>query len=224
MHPADQSPVNPLPTIVWVLFAAIVIPEALFSLGAAGMVGGPGAIGWRLAAINEVLVAGPYWEDVIRRGLTSDTALRFVAYPFVHEAFTSTLFAAVLLLALGKLVGEVMGQLAVAVVFVLSAIFGAVVFCMVAGDDWMVGAFPAVYGLIGSYTFLMWRRSDELGEGPARAFSLIGFLMGIQILFSLLFGGLSWVADLAGFFCGLVLSLVVVPGGLGRLRRLIQRK
>jgi membrane associated rhomboid family serine protease len=59
----------------------------------------------------------------------------------------------------------------------------------------------------------------------ARAFTLIGFLMGIQLVFGLLFGGgLDWVADLAGFVAGFALSFVVAPGGVSQiLARMRQR-
>ena len=42
-----EPAVNPLPPVVVALFIAIVVPEAIFSLGASGLVGGPGAVGWR---------------------------------------------------------------------------------------------------------------------------------------------------------------------------------
>jgi membrane associated rhomboid family serine protease len=54
---------------------------------------------------------------------------------------------------------------------------------------------------------------------------MILFLLGAQLLFSLLFGGADyWVADLAGFVAGFALSFVVSPGGVSRLTsRLRQR-
>ncbi len=39
-HPDDSAPVNPLPPVVWLLFAAIVVPELTFTLGAQGLIGG----------------------------------------------------------------------------------------------------------------------------------------------------------------------------------------
>ena len=45
--PNDTPPVNPLPPVVFLLFAAVVMPEIAFLLGAQGVVGGPGAVGWR---------------------------------------------------------------------------------------------------------------------------------------------------------------------------------
>ncbi|MEM8576413.1 MAG: rhomboid family intramembrane serine protease [Pseudomonadota bacterium] len=225
MHPPEQSPVNPMPPIVWVLFLAVAVPELVFSMGEAGLVGGPEAIGWRLAAAREYGFVGPVFDQMLSLWIFPwEHVLRFVSYPFIHQGFTGTLFGAVLLLALGKLVGEVMGQLAVAVVFVFSGIVGALAFGLLTDQTLLIGAFPPVYGLIGCYTFVMWHRLERMGEGPARAFGLIGLLMVIQIGFSMFSGSLEWVADLAGFLCGLGLSLVVVPGGLARLRRLVQRR
>ncbi|MEN9061684.1 hypothetical protein [Ponticoccus litoralis] len=42
--------------------------------------------------------------------------------------------------------------------------------------------------------------------------------MGIQLVFAVLFGGgQDWIADLAGFVTGFVLTTALVPGGLARL-------
>ncbi len=49
---------------------------------------------------------------------------RFVTYAFVHGSFTHAIFAGVLLLALGKFVGEVLGEVAVLVVFLVATVGG----------------------------------------------------------------------------------------------------
>ena len=50
-----------------------------------------------------------------------------------------------------------------------------------------------------------------------RAFGLIGMLMGIRLVFGLLFGtDDTWIADLGGFFAGFLLAVVMVPGGWRR--------
>jgi membrane associated rhomboid family serine protease len=52
-----------------------------------------------------------------------------------------------------------------------------------------------------------------------RAFSLIGLLLAVQLIFGLLFGaGQQWVAEVAGFCTGFALSFVVSPGGWQRAR------
>lgn len=227
MHdPHDPPPVNPLPPVVWLLFAAIAVPEALFSLGAAGWIGGPEAIGWRLAAIETYGFSSDIFGWMLSNGrFPTEHVQRLVTYSFVHGAFTSTLFAVVLMLALGKLVGEAMGQIAVLVLYFGASIFGAMVYAVLLSDSgWLIGGFPAVYGLIGGYSFLMWQRLADTGQQQLQAFSLIAMLMGIQLVFGVFFGPtVQWVADLAGFVFGFAASVLLVPGGLTRLLHHLRR-
>jgi membrane associated rhomboid family serine protease len=63
-----------------------------------------------------------------------------------------------------------------------------------------------------------------LGKSQRRAFSLIGALMGIQLLFGVLFGGsYDWLADAAGFAAGFCLSFFVGPGGWRKIQELLRR-
>ncbi len=218
--PNNTPPVNPLPPVVLLLFAAVALPELMFTMGAQGWIGGPDAVGWRLAAIEKYGFSGDLFDWMLTNGRWMPEHLqRFVTYSFVHGTFTSTLFSAVLMLALGKLVGESMGQVAVVVLYLGGSIFGALVYALLLNDPaWLVGGFPAVYGLIGGYSFLMWQRLADTGQQQLRAFSLIAILMGIQLLFGVFFGpNTQWVADLAGFAFGFAASVLLVPGGLARV-------
>lgn len=215
----EPAPVNPLPPIVVVLFLAIVLPEAAFSLGAQGLIGGADAVGWRLATVQQFGFSGDIFDWMMQNGRwLPEHLVRFLTYPFVHESFTSTLFAAVILLALGKLVGETMGQLAVAVIFVGAGVFGALIYALLLNDPvWLTGAFPSVYGLIGGYTFIFWQRLGAAGQEQLRAFSLIAMLMGLQLIWGVFFNvGNGWVADISGFGFGFAASIVLVPGGMAR--------
>ena len=92
-------------------------------------------------------------------------------------------------------------------------------------DAPLIGAYPPVYGLIGSFTFLLWVGLAAAGANKYRAFSMIGFLLGVQLLFGLLFGGGSeWIADLAGFAAGFALSFVVSPGGWAKVMAMIRQR
>ena len=146
--------------------------------------------------------------------------MRLVTYPFVHVNFTHALFVVVILLAMGKMVGEVFRWWAVLVVFFAAAIVGALAYTRCpALQAPLIGGYPPVYGLIGAFTFLLWVNLAAVGANKYRAFTLIGFLLGIQLLFGLVFGGgWDWVADLAGFATGFLLSFVVSPGGWARVR------
>lgn len=216
MSDSQAFPVNPLPAAVIALFVVIMGVEGLFQLGNAGLVGGPQAVGWRLAAIEDFAFSPAVWEQVTVMGNLSPGMLqRFVTYSFVHGSFTHAIFAGVLLLALGKFVGEVLGSAAMLTVFFAAAIGGAVAFgILMAGNMPLFGAYPGVYGLIGAYTYILWRKLAQSGANRIAAFRMIGFLLAIQLVFALIFGSQpTWIADIAGFVFGGAASVLVAPGG-----------
>ncbi|MEL7213804.1 MAG: rhomboid family intramembrane serine protease, partial [Pseudomonadota bacterium] len=220
------SPVNPLPPIVVALFLFIAGIELMFLLGERGILGGPEAVGWRNQAINDYSFFNQIFDRMLARGEgTPSDWIRFLSYPFVHLTFTHTLFVCVFLLALGKMVGEVFAAWAVLAVFVVSAVVGALAYGLLLDETFpLIGGYPAVYGLIGAFTFLLWVRLVNDGANQFRAFTLIGFLLFIQLIFGLLFGGgMDWVADIAGFVAGFVTSVFVCPGGWRYIRQRIRR-
>lgn len=226
-HTPPISPINPLPPVIVALVLIMGVIEAAFSLGSAGLVGGPAAIGWRLEYVQKFAFSGDIFDWMLSNGVyPSEHLLRLVSYPFVNANFTSALFGLAMVLALGKFVGEILAGWAVLVVFFAASAFAAVIYALVTDSPVpLVGPFPGVYGLIGAFTYLMWLRLKSLGERQARAFSLIGFLMGIQLVFGLLFGGTPvWIAELAGFAAGFGLCILVMPGGFARLRERLRER
>jgi membrane associated rhomboid family serine protease len=151
--------------------------------------------------------------------------VRFVSYVFIHATFTHALFVCVFVLAMGKMVAEVMGDLAMVVIFLMSGIGGALGYGLLTSSSFpLVGGFPAVYGLIGGFTFILWRSLGVVGANQNRAFTLIAFLMGFQLIFGLLFGAqMDWVADLCGFATGFGLSFFFAPGGWSKIREDVRR-
>lgn len=224
--PEIISPVNPLPPVVVALFLMMIGIEATLSLAARGIIGGPGGIGWRLEAIQSYAFSGLIFDWMQSNGLwPAEHMIRFVSYLFVHSSFTHALFVCVMLLALGKIVGEVFSGFATLAVFIVSGAVGALAYGIILDDQApLIGGFPGVYGLIGGFTYLLWLKLGELGAQQVRAFSLIGFLMAIQLIFGLLFGVQNdWLADIVGFATGFILSFIVSPGGFSRLREKIRR-
>ncbi len=220
MQDRNAPPLNPLPVIVWILALPIIAMEVVLGLGGSGIVGGMEGAGWRLQALEQFVFSPPLMRQMIETGVyPAEHLMRLVTYVFVHGGTTHALFVVVILLALGKMVGEVFRWWAVVVVFFGAAIAGALAFMAVPGNAApLFGGYPAVYGLIGAFTFLLWVNLAAAGANKYRAFTFIGFLLGVQLLFGLFFGGgYEWVADLAGFACGFLLSFVVSPGGWGRV-------
>ena len=216
----DESPINPLPPVVVALALVIIGIELAFQAGARGLAGGPGGVGWRIEAIRRFAFSAEIFDWMAANRLwPAEHMLRFVTYPFVHAGFTHALMVVVFLLALGKMVGELFGTLAVLLVFFVSSAAGALAYGLLLQTPVpLVGGFPAAYGLIGSYSFMLWMALAGTDRNRMQAFSLIGLLMGFQLVFGLLFGGRpDWVADLAGFAAGFLLSFLLVPGALERI-------
>lgn len=223
----SQPLINALPPAVAALALAIFAVEVLFLLGARGIIGGPEAIGWRTQAIQDFSFYPPLIAWLIETGnWTSSETIRFVTFSFVHFSFTHAIFVVVFLLALGKLVGEVFGNIAVLILFFACGIFGAFVYAgIVGGERPLAGGYPSVYGLIGAYTFLLWVGHGARGDNQAAAFTLIGFLLGIQLVFGLIFGtNNDWVAEIAGFAMGFVLTPALAPGAFRRFVRRIRQR
>lgn len=220
-------PLNPLPMVVWALALPMIAMEFVINLGARGLVGGPQAIGWRLDAVQRFAFSPDFMRQMIaEQRYPTDGLTRLVTYPLVHGNLTQTLFVVVMLLALGKMVGEIFRWWAVLLVFFGAAAIGALVYAIVPITTApLIGGYPAVYGLIGAFTFLLWVKLAAAGANQNRAFLMIGFLLATQLIFGLAFGGgLDWIADLAGFATGFLLSFVVSPGGWSRVLDMVRQR
>lgn len=227
MSQDPQPPaVNPLPPVVAALFLILMGIEAVFQLGARGILGGAQAVGWRAQSLQDFGFFVAVFDWMVQTGRWPiEHVIRFVSYPFVHASFTSALFAGVILLAMGKMVAEIFGSVATLLIFLVAAVVGALAFALIAGEDGiLIGAFPPVYGLIGAFTYLLRNALAQVGANQARAFTLIAVLMGIQLFFGLIFGPQpEWIADLAGFAAGYGLSFFVAPGGWAKIRSRLRR-
>ena len=224
-HRTNEHPLNPLPPVVWLLAGPIILGEILFGIGHAG-VAGDAALGWRLDALQRFAFDPGILRQMVAQNLWPwRQVARIVTYPFVHGSLTHAAMVLVFLLALGKMVGEIFRGWAVAAVFFGASIVGALVYTAVPFTQGaLYGGYPGAYGLIGAFTWLLWVRLGAANANRTRAFSLIGMLMAIQLVFAAIFGGTSdWIAEFAGFAAGFGLSFLVAPGGwrhtLARLRK-----
>lgn len=218
--PHEELPFNALPPAVIALAVVLAGIEALFQIGARGIVGGAEAVGWRIAAMEDYGFFDPVFEAMRAQGRWPlEHVQRFGTYAFVHNSFTHALMAVVFILALGKMVGEIFGNLAVFIVFAVATLAGSLAYgLLVDSATPLLGAYPAAYGFIGAYSYILWVGLGAIQQNQFRAFSLIGFLLAIQLVFGLLFGGgPDWVADVAGFVAGFITAMLLRPGAIPRL-------
>lgn len=223
----NHSPLNPIPPVVWTLVLPIVGIELFLSAAGLGFAGGNGGMAWRAYALDRFALNPQLLGAMAEAGRWPLSELiRFVTYPFVNGGFTQAVMSVVFTLALGKFVSEVFRPWAVIVVFFAAAIVGGVLYSLLPGQTFpLFGAYPATYGLIGAFTFLIWARLAVEHANRSRAFLFIGMLLSYQLVLWVVFGGpLTWVADMGGFAAGFGLSFLLVPGGPARvLARLRQR-
>lgn len=218
MHNPNQgeNPFNSVPMVPLLLVIAIAGIELTLSAAANGFIGGAQGVGWRNQAFQEYAFAPAVMTEIFERGRGSfDLWKRFVTFAFLHHNFTHALWAVVLLLALGKFVGEVFRPVAFVLLFAISSILGAAIYGLVSWQNAaLVGAYPGVYGLIGAYTYLMWLTLNRMGENQLKAFQLIGVLLGLMLVYSMIFGSTpTWIAEVAGFVVGLFIAPLLAPGG-----------
>ncbi|MFQ6547413.1 rhomboid family intramembrane serine protease [Aestuariibius sp. 2305UL40-4] len=218
--------VNPLPPSVLALFAVMALVEVVLSLGGSVGIGGAQAIGWRNEALSEFALPPRMLSAMAQTGdYQLDYLRRFVTYPFVHGGFLHAAFACVILLALGKFVGEVFSSAAVIVVFFTSGILAALIYSGLAWSNYpLFGAYPAVYGLIGAYTYILWVGIAATGGRQIEAFRLILILAGLHIAFSVFGVSPHIIADFAGFAVGFAVAPLAAPGGVKALMTRIKRR
>lgn len=227
MQDRNAPPVNPLPPVVWALALPMIAMEIVLAAGEAGLAGGPQAVGWRVEAITKLAVIPDLWREMLSLGeFPLEHLARFLAYPFVHGNFTHALFGVVLLLALGKFVGDVLRWWMILVIFCVAALGGGLAYGFFTTSPMpLFGAYPGDYGLVGAFTYLMWLRLAGSGARQYRAFAMIGMMIAVQLIFGLLFGGgQEWIADFSGFAVGFVLTVLLVPGGISRLRERLRQR
>lgn len=216
----NVNPFNKLPAPVWALALSLAGIEAVLQAGAAGLVGGPQAIGWRLELVRLIglpaQIVAWMWET---GSFPPEHLARLAGFGMVQTGAVHALFVVIFVLALGNRVAQTLGGWAVWLLYVVSGAVGGVVWGLVWGDPgspvqhWLLGGYPAAFGLVGAFTALIWM--DAAGEGinRLRAFRLIGVLIVVRVAFGVIGGfGTDWVADIAGFAAGFALAVAMKPG------------
>lgn len=233
----EESPLNPVPAIVWILALPMIAVEAVFGLAQLGFLSNGGGAGAGLAMRQIAVEKTAYVPQMLLRMWSTGTVFpeqlaRLLTYSFVNVSLVNAVFVIVFTLALGNMVANQFRALSVVVLFFGSAIGGALVYTLFAGIfpqirfQPLMGGYPAVYGLVGAFTFLLWIRLGQQNANRMRAFSLIGMLLLFQLVFGIIFQSesMTWIAELAGFATGFLLCFVLVPGGIRHLMAQLRQR
>ncbi|SDW30866.1 rhomboid family intramembrane serine protease [Roseicitreum antarcticum] len=226
--PSPQTFLNPLPGVVWLLLIPLIGIEAVLLLGENGLLAGISATaaGWRLEVLARAGFAAELQHWMWETGRSpARVLLRYLSYPFIHAGPLHAGFVAVLLAALGKSVAGGMRPWPMLALIVVSVLAGALAFgAFAAREAWLLGAYPAIFGLIGAFTWQGWAVARDRAA-QIRAFGLIATLLLARLGFGLMIesGGL-WIADLAGFAAGFAVTPILMPGGAARALATLRRR
>lgn len=175
----------------------MVAAELVLQAADAGWIGTPR---WRSLAYGY----GAFWPGLLgdwRPNYGAQPVLMFVTYAFLHADFSHLLGNAIALAALGVLVIDRAGLRGFALIFMLAALGGALIFwALNTGPRPVVGASGAIFGLAGALSYWQTLRRDHLGPllGAALALSAANVIMWLSTG-----GQIAWQAHLGGYLAGL---------------------
>ena len=214
MSDPTKPVINHLPAPV-IVFVLILTLGEFYITGAEARFWGSSES--RIALIRQVA----FLPEVFQRSLLAgswvpELFLRLITYPFVHSSLLQAVFAGVLTLTLGKFLAGVLGSFAIILIFFSSSMFAALGYSFFTNDSFpLFGSFPAAYGLIGAFTFVLFGRSNGSLNQQLQAFRLLSILMFINIIFAFFQNGPAlWVAELSAVVMGFVCTAFLYPSGI----------
>jgi rhomboid protease GluP len=203
--PADRH----APIVLWIVAVCSVL-EVLFTLLETPLFGLPGLR-------NLALINFAFWAQLLTEGWAAawpgQRLAMFVTYAFLHGGFLHLLFNMLILVHLGRDCVARLGEWGFFVLYILSAIGGAVGFLLLAtAPGPMVGASGAIFGLFGAVQYWDWqvRRATGAPLGPFWKVMLGLVLMNV-LLYAMVGGLLAWQAHLGGYVAGFLVARFATP-------------
>ncbi len=223
---ANASPINRIPPVILAIFLLVTGLEILFQLTQRDMIGRPELLGLRVDLIQKYGFVDTLFEYMrVNHVYDWETLHRFVTFPFMHFSGQHAIMAGLMFLAIGKGVADYFHPLSVVALFVIVNFVGALAVGLLGShNQYLVGLFTAVYGFLGAVVWMMIYRPGTLKRGSKTALQLVGFLVVMQIVFHFAIrGDDEWINRFAGLGTGFLLSYVLGPDGLQRVRGFIDQ-
>ncbi|MGP3698077.1 rhomboid family intramembrane serine protease [Rhodobacter sp. NSM] len=189
------------PGYVWALVGVIAVIELLLTAADAGWLGDA-----RLRTM--AILLGAFWPPILAAGAGElypfQREVMFVSHAFLHANLLHMVMNGVILLSLGKAIGERVGGARTLLLFLLSAIAGGAAFGLISMTNGpMIGASGAAFGFFGLWNAWDFQRRRERGLSPRPVLgTVLGLVLINVVLFVFLQGGLAWEAHLGGYLMG----------------------
>jgi len=209
----NQAPINILPKSVILLLCLIIFIELILQSGEKGLIGDQNSIAWRMELVRKYGFFDSIFEWMrINNTYNVNDLLRFFTFNFIHRSFTEIIFVLVFIAAFGKFTAEVYGDLAFLIIFLLSGAFAALGYGTFLNGTLLIGAYPAVYGVIGAFTWVQFYLQRTKGLSGFQAFHLIIIFMVISLVYNIIYSNNNneWVAEIIGFITGFFLAIIIM--------------
>lgn len=143
----------------------------------------------------------------------------FVTHAFLHGGFLHLLMNTAIFLALGAHLSRAVGVGATVLLFLGTAVGGALVFGLLTSADQqfvpMVGASGGIFGMLGAMKRWEWRHISRLGLPKRRFWTTVLAFAAINLVLSVgtgvSGGGVAWEAHLGGFVAGWLAGGFLTP-------------
>jgi membrane associated rhomboid family serine protease len=198
---------------VMVLVGVTSLVEILFTLADTGLARGLlGGADLRQFA----LVYGAFWRGLLlawEPAFPGQSVTMFLSYALLHGGLVHLIGNMVVVLALGRVAVERLGQGGFVILYVMTSIGGAAGFAALSTSlSPMVGASGAVFGLIGAWQY--WEFSARRAVGAPLGQigkTILGLVLVNLVMWWFLDGFLAWEAHLGGFIAGWLWAALFTP-------------
>lgn len=200
---------RPVPTVVWLLVLASVLPEAVLTGADLGFWGDTQ---WRSAAYQY----GAFWGGLLRDWQPTypgQAIVMFATYGFLHGGLSHLALNMATLVAFGAVLAPRFGASSFLLLYALSQIGGGLAFGLLSADGTpMVGASGAIFGLAGAFLVLSAAQLRQRGLSILPVLQSAGALIVLNVvLWAALAGMLAWQAHLGGAIAGALYAAVAPP-------------
>ncbi|TCX50560.1 rhomboid family intramembrane serine protease [Dehalobacter sp. 14DCB1] len=144
------------------------------------------------AKMNTLIDAGQYW--------------RLLTSMFIHIGFTHLLFNVYALIALGKLAERLFGHGRFLLIYLFSGLAGSLI-SYLWGPELSAGASGAIFGLLGAIIIYGCRKPAFWRTGLITNLAIV---LGINLVFGVVFSGIDNFAHLGGLFGGAISSALLL--------------